>query len=612
MSIIKKVLKGITNPNLTPISGTDAAFLYAESPNSPMHVGALTIVEGSLSFNDFKDVLAARIHKLPRFRQRLVSVPFNIDYPYWTDDPNFDIDLHLHRTALPSPKDWNTLRSTASDIFSTPLDLRRPLWSIHFVENLDAVSQLLPGSVCIITKMHHVMVDGVSGMGIMDILYDIKAKTLDEINHQSAIFEPAPLPNDISVFLNSYVGFLKNPIKLPKAAGQVIIKSIKSKAAEKISLGNNQAKSRFSVPKTIFNDVISPKRKWGSAILSFKRVKVLKDKMDVSLNDVILAICSGAIRKYLTQKNKLPAKSLVANVPISTRTSSEKGDLNNQISNMLVPLATNVEDPIERLELIHEFALQGKSKHKAMGAKTLSAMADAVPFGLANLAAGVYTRYNLTKLHNPLFNVTITNVPGPQIPLYLLDHKVTALMGMGPLVDGLGLIIAVLSYNGNITISPTSDAKTMPDIDVFCRFIRDSANELEEVILAKETLTEKSSSSKADAFFEGLKGFLREYSDEKNIYNGLFQFHITGENPTDWQLNLNRSPAIVKRGIYKAPDTIITVTDRHLNRIASRDIGMTEAKIQGRIKVDDINGKFENLAGLVDIWEANQNNKKRK
>ena len=612
MSIIKKALKSIANPNLTPISGTDAAFLYTESPNSPMHVGSVTIVENSLAFDDFKKVLAARIHRLPRFRQRLVSVPFNLDFPYWTDDPNFDIDLHLHRMALPTPNDWDTLRSTASDIFSTPLDLRRPLWSIHFVENLDAVSQLPVGSVAIITKMHHVMVDGVSGMGIMGILYDLKPKTIDEINQQVVPFKPAPLPNDASVLFNSYVGFLKNPLKLPKAVGLTLVKNIKIQATDKISLGKELNKTSFSVPKTIFNETISPKRKWGSTILSFDRVKALKNKMDVSLNDVILTICSGATRRYLLEKNKLPGKSLVANVPISTRTSGGEGDLDNQISNMVVPLATNIEDPIERLEMIHEYALQGKSKHKALGAKTLSKMADAVPFGLANLAAGVYSRYNLTRLHNPLFNVTITNVPGPQMQLYLMKNKVTALMGMGPLVDGLGLIIAVLSYNGYITISPTSDAKTMPDIDVFCRYIRDAANELEQLILKQEAAKKTDNKRKSDIFFLALKKYLKDNPTANKAESGLFQFHITGKNPVDWQLNLNKSPALIKKGTYQSPDVTITVADRHLGRIATREIGFAEAKIQGRIKVADTDGKFDYLVAIMKAMETANLPKKQK
>lgn len=213
--------------------------------------------------------------------------------------------------------------------------------------------------------------------------------------------------------------------------------------------------------------------------------------MGTTLNDVMLAICAGALRKYLLEKEKLPNKPLVAMVPISTRTDADGKTSGNQVSSMLIQLATNIADPIERLEVIHENTIREKSYQGAIGAKTLANMAEAVPFGIANQAAQVYSRFQLSKLHKPVFNVTITNVPGPQFPIYMNGHQLQAIMGMAPIIDGMGLIITILSYNGIITISPTSDAKTMPDIDVFTRQLRESANELEAAILNNKKATEK-------------------------------------------------------------------------------------------------------------------------
>ena len=596
MSIINNLLKKLNNSNLTPISGTDAAFLITESPNSPMHVGTLTVVEGTISFERFKNSLANKIHQLPKFRQKLVSVPFNLDFPYWVDDPNFNLDTHLRRIALPNPKDWNTLRELTSSIFSTPLDLRRPLWSIDFIEGLDGLSQVPLGSVGIVSKMHHVMVDGVSGMGIMGVLYDKKPNP-EKNESVPPPYKPASIPDDLSILLKSYVGFVKEPLKLPKVLGQNFVRNIKNRVTKQVLPAQELPGSIYSVPRTIFNGNISPKRKWGTAILSFDRVKVLKNIMGVTLNDVVLAICAGALRKYLLEKNKLPKQSLVANIPVSIRAKEDTKNMNNQFSNMIVPIATDIEHPVERLIAINEYTLRGKEKHKALGAKTIAQMADAIPFGLANMAAGIYSRYNLTKLHKPIFNLTITNVPGPQTPLYLGGHKLHSLLGMGPLIDGQGLIIAILSYNGTITISPTSDAKTMPDINVFCRYLWESANELEAFILEGQQKKKVARKPVSDAFFHTLRKYLKDNPDSYKNLSGTFQFQITGQIPSEWQVNLDKG--IVKKGKYKKPDVRLTVTDQHLNRIANLEIGVTEAKIQGRLKVEDFNNKFEELADLI-------------
>jgi WS/DGAT/MGAT family acyltransferase len=178
--VIQDFLDNALDDSIQQISGSDAAFLYAESPSSPMHIATLTIVEGSLEFEDFKAIVASKLHLIPKFRKRLLNVPMNLDYPYWVDDPNFDIDLHINRQRLPDPSNWKTLRETTSSIFSSPLDLRRPLWSMTFIEGLDEVSQVPKGSVAIVAKVHHVMIDGSSGVGIMGLLFDKKIEDKDK------------------------------------------------------------------------------------------------------------------------------------------------------------------------------------------------------------------------------------------------------------------------------------------------------------------------------------------------------------------------------------------------------------------------------------------------
>ncbi len=552
-----------------------------------MHVGTLTIVEGSIKFEDFKDIVASKLHLIPKFRQRLMNVPFDLDYPYWVDDPNFDIDLHLHRMKLPDPANWKTLRDITSSLFSNTLDLRRPLWSVSFIEGLDEIAQVPKGSIAIVTKVHHVMIDGSSGVGIMSILFDKDEKGGSKEVPKPKPFEPDPLPDELSLLLKSSYKFLKNPLKIPITIGETILALAKSKANNTLKSKKDFNRPSFSVPKTIFNGIVSPKRTWGTAILSFERIYALKKIMGVSLNDVILTICAGGIRKYLQEKEKLPSQPLVANVPISIRSENSEQEHNNQISNMLVRIATHIEDPIERLEYIHEQTLQGKTRHKAMGAKTLSKMADAVPFGFANLAAGLYSRYNIKELHRPPFNVTITNVPGPKGLLYLKGHKIVSIFGLTPVLDNFGLIIAAFSYNGQVTITTTSDAKTMPDADKFSRYIRESANELEKLIQKRGKKVDSTTIVKFESttFFNTLKKYIKNNPNITKNYKGLYRFEVTsGKNKAYWMIDLTKKEGVLKKQKGAKATTTVCITDENLLHLYKGKLLLEELKIQERIK----------------------------
>jgi len=587
---LKDIMQDAFNTSIQQISGSDAAFLYAESPTSPMHIATLNIVEGSLKFEDFKEIIASKLHLIPKFRQRLLNVPMNLDYPYWVDDPNFDIDLHLNRIKLPDPSNWKTLRTLTSTLFSSPLDLRRPLWSVHFIEGIDEIAQVPSGSVAIVTKVHHVMIDGSSGVGLLGVLYDNDENGKQKKRSKPKPYNPEPLPDDISLLLKSGYGFLKNPFKVPKTVGETVFNFVKSKAASQLSIQKEFSSTKFPVPITIFNGTISAKRTWGTAILSFDRINALRKIMGGSINDVILAICAGAIRRYLVEKEKLPLHPLVANVPISIRTEAST-EMNNQIANMMIQLATHIENPLERLEYIQEQTMLGKSRHNTMGAKTLTKMADVVPFGLANLAAGLYSKYNIKDLHRPPFNVTITNVPGPRGPLYLNGHKVVSIFGLTPVVDGFGLIIAAFSYNGQVSITTTSDAKTMPDADVFSRYIRESANELEDCIQKlgnrkSSTKASKQVKSKSTPFFAALRKYLKENPKAVKAHKGLYQVQVDlGDRTDGYEIDLTKAVAVIKKKKSLEPKVLIEIEDENLFALYKGKLLLEELKIQGRIKI---------------------------
>ncbi len=600
--VIQDFLQGALDNSIQQISGQDATFLYAESPTSPMHIATLTIVEGSLKSEDFKDIVASKLHLIPKFRKRLLNVPLNLDYPYWVDDPNFDIDLHINRLRLPDPSDWKTLREMTSSIFSSPLDLRRPLWSISFIEGLDEVSQVPKGSVAIVTKVHHVMIDGSSGVGIMGLLFE---KSIEEKNKKIAKpkpFEPEPLPDEINLLLKSSQSFFKDPLKAPKLFGETAYSFIKGRMKSQLIGKKTIHKSSHSVPNTIFNKSVSPKRTWGTAILSFDRINTIRKIMNVSINDIIVAICAGGIRRYLDEKEKLPVQPLVANVPISIRVKGEKQEMNNQISNMLIRIATHIEDPLERLEYIQEQTNLGKTRHKAVGAKALSKMADAVPFGLANLAAGLYSKYNIKEFHRPPFNVTITNVPGPQIPLYLRGHKILSIFGLTPVLDGFGLIIAAFSYNGLVSITTTSDANTMPDAGKFSRYIRESANELEKIILekGKEKTPSTNQKTKSIVFLNALKKYLNSNQKLRDQHLGLYDFELNLDKiKTNYQLEIKEKEVSVRKKKTAKSLVKIEIDDINLLNLFKKKLFLDEIIIQERIKITGAKRNTDKLLKLI-------------
>lgn len=590
--MLDKLAETLIKDKLQPVSGMDAAFLYTETPTSPMNIGSVVVVEGSLDFQTFKATVHSRLHQAEKLRQRLVYVPFSIDYPYWVDDPNFDIDLHIRHIALPRPGGWQQLRSVASQIFSEPLDQSRALWSMTFVEGLDTIPQVPAGSIAIVCKIHHVAVDGVGGAGLLSLFLDFTPEA--QTPPPPRPFNPRPLPNELSLILNSTLSFAKDPLKLPKLVTNTLKATLKAGFLTRIQ-SSELPTAPFTAPPTPLNCTISARRKWNSAILQLDRIQHLRKVMGTTMNDMFLAICAGALRRYLKEKGKLPEKSLVALVPVSIRSNGDTQPSDNQISAMLVQIATHIEDPIERLEAIHDNTLKSKTYQGALGANTLASMAEIIPFGIANQAAHLYSRYKISELHNPVFNVAITNVPGPKIPLYLAGHKMVTVMGAAPIIDGMGLMITILSYDGHVTISPVSDANSMPDLDDFTRYIWEEANLLEAAVLEHQAKKSKAKPRRAakppsEKLFLELRKFLKALPDNGKPKSGLFQFHVKGDEVSDWVVDISVYPGQVTKGKAEQPDAAFTVEEAHLLKIAEGKLDVQTAFIQGRLK---INGDFD-------------------
>ncbi len=577
------------HPSLQPMTGLDAAFLYLETPTSPMHVGGLSIMDGSLTYDRFRELLLSRLHLVKVLTQRLVSVPLNVDRPFWMDDPNFNIDWHLHHTALPKPGDWKQLRKLCSRHFGLPLDRSRPLWEMVFVEGLDNIPQIPPGSVAVINKIHHAAIDGMSGADIVGMLFDLTPDSRE-------IPPPPPrdtgaIPGDLEMLARTAVSFAARPRKLPGVLAETVKAGLMARFMSK-SRPEAPPTLPFAAPPTPFNAPISAQRSWNVALLSLDRIKHLKRLLRCTVNDVVLGICSGALRRYLQDHDALPDEALVAMVPVSIRSAEDRGAMGNQVSAMFIQLATEVADPLDRMSKIMANAKTGKGYQGAIDAKTLLDASEFIPFGLAGQAAQAYSRAQLSNHHRPIFNCTITNVPGPQVPLYLAGSQLLAQMASAPILDGMGLMLVVTSYNGVLAISPTSSPKVMPDLDTFTRYLWESANELEEAVLnaGLELPTEDEKAAIADvkSVFEDAAEKLADGPKDKPNPSGVYAFDVAGEQAQQWVFDL------VQRRIYEGESDealcTLRMKDEHFLRLASGDLDGAAAFMQGKLKVDgDIN-----------------------
>ena len=467
------------------LTGLDSAFLYLETENAPMHIGGVSVVEsetpnGPFEIGMVRDLVASRIHTSRTFTQRLVGVPLKLGKPYWTRDEDFDIDRHITRTQLPEPGGWKELSALMAWEFSQPMDRDKPLWELLFVEGLQTVEGIPAGSIALISKIHHAAIDGVSGAEIMSALYDPTPEPR-AVDPAPATGDDEEAPSRAELLKQSGRHLLRVPRALSGALGETVKGVVKSGAV----WGFKRIKPPpfpFTAPRSRLNAPVSHDRTWSAAILSLERIKAIRVAAEATVNDVVLTVCAGALRRYLQEKDDLPEKPLVAMVPISVRTGDERGTMGNQVSAMLVSLATDVDDPLERLRLVRESATGSKVHHQAIGARTLADYGEFIPFGLAGAAARLYTRMHLSERHRPIFNLVITNVPGPQVPLYVAGARLLAHVGAAPIFDGMGLILPIFSYAGSLAIGATSCRDIMPDADVFTGYLDAALDELEQAV----------------------------------------------------------------------------------------------------------------------------------
>ncbi|MFC4294864.1 wax ester/triacylglycerol synthase family O-acyltransferase [Novosphingobium tardum] len=463
------------------LQGMDSSFVALETRNSPMHIGSILIYDPATApggFVRFKDILAfyqSRLQFSKTVRQRLVRVPFDLDYPYWVEDEHFDLEYHVRHVALPQPGDWRQLCIQAARIFARPLDLSRPPWEFTVVEGLGNIPGVPPGSFAMVTKVHHAAIDGMSGIDLMEALHSTDPHQPPP--NEPDNWKPEKVPSTVQLLARSWLNNLRNPLRQVDVAARAmpgLFSLVKGVVAKDISLSGEMI-----APRSRFNVSISPHRVVEGRSFPLADIKAIHALAPGSkVNDVFLAIIGGAMRRYLLSKGDLPDKTLTAMAPISVRSQGEKGDMGNQVAAMVAPLGTHIEDPAERLRYVHSQTMNSKAMTEAIGARNMTEMSKVSPALFMALGAQLYTRLGLANRVVPPFTTVVTNVPGPPVPIYSAGARLHSMMGLVCLTDGMGLAHVVQSYVDEATIAFTADRDLMPDPDFYAQCLADSFADL--------------------------------------------------------------------------------------------------------------------------------------
>ena len=450
------------------LSAIDASFLHQEKDASHMHVGALVIFEGPApSHDEFAAHIESRLHLVPRYRQKLAIPRFEMGRPFWVDDPSFNLDYHVRHTALPKPGSDDQLRQLAGRIFSQRLDRSKPLWEVWLIQGFEG------SNFAVISKTHHALVDGVSGVDIATVLFDLQPVPPEVVKQDEWV--PSPAPSDVDLVAEGIKGLVRTPIALAGRAIDAVGSPGRSleqawEAAE--GLGEVVWAGMNPAPDVPLNVPIGPHRRvrWVQSRLS--DFKEIKNALGGTVNDAVLAVVAGALGRWLrTRGVRTEGLELRALVPVSIRAQDERGALGNRIAAMRGPLPVYVKDPVERLRQVQEGMGNLKQSKQALGAEVIAGLTDFAPPTLLAQAS----RLNFSTR---LFNLIVTNVPGPQFPLYLLGREMQEIVPIAFLPEDHALAVAIMSYNGKVDFGLLADYDAMPDLDAFSDHLEESLAEL--------------------------------------------------------------------------------------------------------------------------------------
>jgi WS/DGAT/MGAT family acyltransferase len=457
------------------LTGLDAGFLYMETPSQHLHTLKIAILDpstvpGGYSLQRVKEVLRERMHLLPPFRQRLVEVPLGLHHPLWIDDPDFDLEYHVRRVAVPSPGGQDELDELISQIASHQLDRRHALWEVWVVEGLEH------GHVGFVAKIHHCMADGVKAAELLVNVFD-GSPDAPPPPPPVQPWQPEAVPSNLRLLGQAFVDLVRTLLGLPALLARTL-NGLRAVARRRRS-GAVSPPLPFSAPATGFNTALTPHRWYVSTSLSLDEVKSVKSALGATVNDIVLAACAGALRRYFEDRNEPHDRPLIAGVPVSTRT-DEKGALANSVSNLFASLPIHLADPVERVSAIHEVMKGAKEQLNLLGAEMLADWSELTPPRPYAAANRVYSRLRLAEHHRPPINLVISNVPGPTQPLYVAGAKLLSIYSMGPILENIGLNITVWSYLDQMNFGIVSCRETMPDLRRVADYLHDALAELKK------------------------------------------------------------------------------------------------------------------------------------
>jgi WS/DGAT/MGAT family acyltransferase len=478
---------------VTRLTGLDGAFLALESPTTHLHIiGTMVFdpseVPGGLTFRRIRSLVDERVPLVPPFRMRMVEVPFGLQHPTLVDDPEFDLDYHVRRVSIPAPGGTAELTELAADLASRPLDRSRPLWEFHVVEGLE------DGRIGVVTKIHHAIIDGVSGAEVLAAFFDLSpdptprplfggdptggrrrlgtptvgpdAEGAEDPPEPSAEgWSPDAVPGDLDRIRTSLANL---PGQLDAVARTIsrTIRTARTLSNRNREVAGTLPPTPFQAPQTSVNRAISPHRRVDFADLPMADIRRVAAVFGGTTNDIVLAAASGALRAFFDGRGEEPDTSLVALVPMSVRTEVERGALGNRVSAMLVSLATGVADPVARLGRIREGMGAAKEQSRAVGPDVYSAWAEAAFPAVATRLSRLITNLRVFDHVAPLFNVIVSNVPGPDFPVYLAGARMESLHPLGPIMEGVGINITVFSYLDSVHVGIQACWDLVPDVGV--------------------------------------------------------------------------------------------------------------------------------------------------
>jgi WS/DGAT/MGAT family acyltransferase len=451
------------------LSGLDSSFLHLEGDATHMHVAACAIFEGPPpAYEELLDAIASRLHLVPRYRQRLAFVPMGQGRPVWVDDPHFNVAYHVRHTALPKPGGEDELKRLAGRLFSQSLDRSKPLWELWLAEGLAG------GRFALLTKTHHALVDGISGVDILTVLFDTAREPapVAPADHQ---WIPRPPPTDAQLLADALVERVTVPGEIVRGARAALRgpRHLASRLGQAlVGFGAMAWAGLTAAPPSPFNVRIGPHRRFTWVRADLGEFKAIKNALGGTVNDVVLAVVAGALGRYMRLHGH-PTDDVVlkAMVPVSVRADVERGALGNRVAAMWAPLPVGITDPIQRLVKIRREMQDVKDSGQAVGAEVLTELTGFAPPTIMAQAARLQARQRL-------FNLVVTNVPGPQMPLYALGRELETIFPMVPLAENTALGIAVMSYNGQMNFGLNADYDALADVEMLGEQLRTAIDEL--------------------------------------------------------------------------------------------------------------------------------------